>query len=45
MFLLINGFQIHLSKQHEQGNQQDIVKLNYKCVYNNLNKWRFEQKS
>jgi len=27
----------------EQGNQQDIVKLNNKCVDNNLNKWRFEQ--
>jgi len=23
----------------EQGNQQDIVKFNYKCVNNNMNKW------
>jgi len=27
----------------QQGNQQNIVKIDYKCVDNNLNKWRFEQ--
>jgi len=25
-----------------EGNKQDIVKLNYKCIDNNLNKWKIE---
>ncbi|ORX64261.1 PLC-like phosphodiesterase [Anaeromyces robustus] len=27
----------------EQGNKQDIVKFDYKCVDNNLNKWHIEE--
>ncbi|OUM56252.1 hypothetical protein PIROE2DRAFT_67916 [Piromyces sp. E2] len=27
----------------EQGNYQDLVKTDYKCVDNNLNKWRIKQ--